>query len=43
MNLKKITPVLQEKDKKDVDDIVQIAHIYITEATKSKLYQKKIF
>ena len=35
MNLKKVTPVSHEKDKKDGNDIVQIPHNYITEATKS--------
>ena len=35
MNLKKVTPVSHEKEKKDVNDIVQIPHNYITEATKS--------
>ena len=35
MNLKKVTPVSHEKDKKDGNDLVQIPHNYITEAKKS--------
>ena len=40
MNLKKTTPVLDKKDKK-TKIIVQIANIYIKEAKKSKVFQKK--